>query len=297
MTTRPTGTVTFVFTDIEGSTQRWEHDRAAMCFAPARHKAILERAIAAYGGYVFHTAGDAYGAAFADAASALAASVDAQRALALERWDEVAPGFAPLRVRMGIHTGLTELKDGDYAGRPLNRTASERSRTSSMTDMVDMIGRRPIDGQCRAITSRGTSRIETLPPRRLLGRQQAAARTRPRPPLVRRLIVRSSPGANTRSRSSTTSPAASDPRRVTVSSSVSLGSAMSASRSVWRTLRPGGTRAVKPRAAMNTSSSESPQTGADTSDPTRTVRCCASNSILLSVASGANGRPLRHLRL
>ena len=119
----PTGTVTFLFTDIAGSTQRWEHDRAAMSAALDRHNAILERAIAAHGGHVFHTAGDAFCAAFADTAGALAAAVDAQRALALERWDEVAAGFEPLRVRMGIHTGLVELKDGDYFGRPVNRVA------------------------------------------------------------------------------------------------------------------------------------------------------------------------------
>ena len=123
MTTPPTGTVTFLFTDIEGSTTRWEHQRAAMAPALDRHNAILDRAVAAHAGHVFHTAGDAYCAAFAHAADALNAAVEAQRALALERWDEVDPGFEPLRVRMGIHTGLVELKDGDYFGRPVNRVA------------------------------------------------------------------------------------------------------------------------------------------------------------------------------
>ena len=123
MTTLPTGTVTFLFTDIEGSTARWEHERTAMARALERHNAMLERAIATHGGQVFHTAGDAYCAAFASTGPALEAAVAAQRALHVERWDEVAPDFEPLRVRMGLHTGLVELKDGDYFGRPVNRVA------------------------------------------------------------------------------------------------------------------------------------------------------------------------------
>ena len=67
MTTRPSGTVTFLFTDIEGSTRRWEQHRAAMKEALARHDTLLRRAIEAQGGYVFRLEGDAFRAAFATA--------------------------------------------------------------------------------------------------------------------------------------------------------------------------------------------------------------------------------------
>ena len=123
MSNLPTGTVTFLFSDIAGSTRRWETERAGMEVALVRHNAILERAISAHHGHVFHTAGDAYCVSFGQAADAVAAAIDAQRALHAALWDEITPGFEPLRVRMGIHTGLVELKDGDYFGRPVNRVA------------------------------------------------------------------------------------------------------------------------------------------------------------------------------
>src|SRR5215207_8333949 len=76
----PSGTVTFLFTDIEGSTRLWERDRATMRVALERHNAILAAAIRAHGGYHFKTIGDAFQAAFADPVAAVAACVDAQRA-------------------------------------------------------------------------------------------------------------------------------------------------------------------------------------------------------------------------
>ena len=77
----PTDTITFLFTDIEGSTTRWEHQREAMHVALARHDAIVRDAIEAHGGHVFKTVGDAFYAAFATAPDALAAALAAQRAL------------------------------------------------------------------------------------------------------------------------------------------------------------------------------------------------------------------------
>jgi class 3 adenylate cyclase/DNA-binding XRE family transcriptional regulator len=115
----PSGTVTFLFTDIEGSTRLWEHHPQAMHAALARHDAILRDAIAAHAGVVFKTAGDGFNAAFAGAADALAAALAAQRALAAQEWG--APGV--LHVRMALHTGLAEERDGDYFGPPLNRLA------------------------------------------------------------------------------------------------------------------------------------------------------------------------------
>src|SRR3954471_22467657 len=115
----PSGTVTFLFTDIEGSTTRWEHQPEAMGAALARHDALLRTAIAGHHGHVVKTMGDAFHAVFSRAPDALAAAVDAQRRLQDESWGEIGP----IRVRMAVHTGAAEERDGDYYGAPLNRAA------------------------------------------------------------------------------------------------------------------------------------------------------------------------------
>src|SRR3712207_3266864 len=94
----PVGLVTFLFTDIEGSTRLWERDAAAMGLALERHNAILGDAIRAHGGYHYKTIGDAFQAAFADPAAAVTAAVAAQRALAAESW----PVTGSMRVRMAL---------------------------------------------------------------------------------------------------------------------------------------------------------------------------------------------------
>ncbi|MBK7782514.1 MAG: SUMF1/EgtB/PvdO family nonheme iron enzyme [Ardenticatenia bacterium] len=119
----PTGTLTFLFTDIEGSAARWEAQREAMSAALVRHDALLRGAIEGRGGTVFKTVGDAFCAVFADAVAALSAAMDAQRALAAEAWSAFGAEFADLRVRMGIHHGKAEERGGDYFGPSLNRTA------------------------------------------------------------------------------------------------------------------------------------------------------------------------------
>src|SRR6185436_17363681 len=101
MTGLPTGTVTFLFTDIEGSTARWEGHPEAMRVALARHDALVRNAILDHDGHVVKTMGDAFHAAFARAPDALAAALDAQRRLQAEPWGETGP----LRVRMALHTG------------------------------------------------------------------------------------------------------------------------------------------------------------------------------------------------
>ena len=123
MTHPPTGTLTFLFTDIEGSTARWEAQREAMAGALVRHDTLLREAIEGRGGTVFKTVGDAFCAVFADAEAALGAAMDAQRALAAEAWSAFGAEFADLRVRMGIHHGKAEERGGDYFGPSLNRTA------------------------------------------------------------------------------------------------------------------------------------------------------------------------------
>ncbi len=115
----PTGTVTFLFTDIEGSTKLWEHYPDAMSMALARHDRLLTESIAANGGVVFKTVGDAFCAAFATAPDALMAALTSQRAIIAEPW----PQDVTIRVRMALHTGTVEERDGEYFGQPLNRVS------------------------------------------------------------------------------------------------------------------------------------------------------------------------------
>ncbi len=119
----PTGTVTFLFTDIEGSTARWDHHPDAMRAALVRHDALLRAAVEAHAGHVFKTVGDAFCAAFATAGAGVAAAIDAQRAVSTEDWTAFGEGFAPLAVRMGLHTGEATERGGDYFGQPVNRVA------------------------------------------------------------------------------------------------------------------------------------------------------------------------------
>src|SRR5262249_39906514 len=102
MATLPTGTITFLFTDIEGSTKRWEIHPEEMSSALVRHDTILRASIEANGGYVFKTIGDAFCGAFSRAPQALMAALDAQADLQAEEWD---PLIAPIRVRMALYVG------------------------------------------------------------------------------------------------------------------------------------------------------------------------------------------------
>ena len=122
--TLPKGTVTFLLTDIEGSTQLWERYPQAMPPALICHGLLLQQAITDHGGVVFKTVGDGVYAAFATAPAALAAAFQAQQMLAAEDWTRsgLANG-ARLKVRMALHTGTAEQRDGDYLGPPLNRAA------------------------------------------------------------------------------------------------------------------------------------------------------------------------------
>ena len=95
----PSGVVTFLFTDVEGSTRRWETDADGMRAALAAHDEVLRKAIETYGGWLFKHTGDGVCAAFASPKSAVDAAVTAQRVLELP-------------VRMGIATGEAELRNG-----------------------------------------------------------------------------------------------------------------------------------------------------------------------------------------
>ena len=112
-------TLTFLFTDIEGSTPLWDTRPAAMRAATDRHNAVLREAIAVRGGNAFRVVGDAFCVAFPDAASAILAAIDAQRALASQSWGE-----APIHVRMGLHSGAVEgAEDEIFRGPSLARAA------------------------------------------------------------------------------------------------------------------------------------------------------------------------------
>jgi predicted ATPase/class 3 adenylate cyclase len=115
----PSGTVTFLFTDVEGSTRLWEEQPEAMRTALARHDVIVRSAVETYGGTIVKTTGDGAHAAFADAVDGVMAAMNAQRALGSETW----PVEATISARMGIHTGVAEARDGDYYGPTLNRAA------------------------------------------------------------------------------------------------------------------------------------------------------------------------------
>ena len=133
----PQGTVTFLFTDVEGSTQRWRRDEAEMAAAMRNHDDVLNTVVVDAGGRLFKHTGDGIVAAFASPSSAVAAAAQAQDQLGLP-------------VRMGLHTGEAESRDGDYFGTTLNRAARVMdaghggqillsSATASLVSGVEMV--------------------------------------------------------------------------------------------------------------------------------------------------------------
>jgi predicted ATPase/class 3 adenylate cyclase len=115
----PSGTVTLLFTDIEGSTRLWEAQFEAMREALRDHDLLLRELIEQHQGHVFNTVGDAFHGAFASPVNAVAAAVAIQRALHVASW----PGGMTLRVRMALHSGACVERDGDYYGPVVNRVA------------------------------------------------------------------------------------------------------------------------------------------------------------------------------
>jgi predicted ATPase/class 3 adenylate cyclase len=115
----PTGTISFLFTDIVGSTRLWEKFPKEMGPALGRHDTIVRSAAESSGGYVFKTVGDAFCVAFPTPLHAVQAAIEAQRGLDAENWGEVGR----VSSRMGIHTGAAEHRDGDYFGGTLNRAS------------------------------------------------------------------------------------------------------------------------------------------------------------------------------
>jgi predicted ATPase/class 3 adenylate cyclase/Tfp pilus assembly protein PilF len=112
-----TEALTFLFTDIEGSTTLWEQYPDAMKSVLAAHDTLIRHAIEEHGGRIFKTVGDAFHAVFPQAENALQAAIESQRILYQQSWK----GIPGLRVRMALHTGTAEERDGDYFGPALNR--------------------------------------------------------------------------------------------------------------------------------------------------------------------------------
>jgi class 3 adenylate cyclase len=110
---------TFLFTDLEGSTQRWQQHPEAMKIALARHDALLRSAVESFNGQVVKTTGDGLHAVFASSLDGLNACLKAQFSLQDEPWGETGP----LKVRMGLHAGEAQQRGGDYYGTAVNRAA------------------------------------------------------------------------------------------------------------------------------------------------------------------------------
>lgn len=127
----PTGTVTFLFTDVEGSTRLWEESPEAMKVALGRHDAILRHAIDSHDGHVFATGGDAFSVAFQSVSDGLDAALTAQRMLQAEPWRNVE-----IRVRMALHVGEADERDGDYFGSTVNRVARVMSTANGQEILV-----------------------------------------------------------------------------------------------------------------------------------------------------------------
>ena len=115
----PAGTVTFLFSDIEDSSTLWDRHPTLMEPSLHRHDELVRAAFDRWNGYVFATGGDGFGVAFRTATDAIEAAVAAQQAIVSEPW----PDDAVIRVRMGLHTGTAEERDGDYFGATVSRAA------------------------------------------------------------------------------------------------------------------------------------------------------------------------------
>lgn len=176
----PTGTVTFLFTDIAGSTTLWEQFPDAMYDALARHDSMLRHAIESSSGCIVKGMGDGVFAVFAAAADALAACLVAQRALQAGKDGALNPGLAAsdvpppiaLPVRMGLHTGVAEFREGDYFGAALNRAARIMSAAHGGQVLLSAATAELVRGQLpEGVTLRemGEHRLKGLPnPERLL---------------------------------------------------------------------------------------------------------------------------------
>ena len=165
---RPTGTVAFLFTDIQGSTRLVEAlGTAAWLPVLARHRAIVRAAIAAHGGSEAATEGDSFFVAFSDPLAAVVMAADAQRGLAAEPW----PDGAEIRVRMGIHVGRGELdEDGTYVGHDVHRAARVEAAAHGGQVLLSEAARDAVAGTLPSglsTRSLGSHRLKDLRPEQI----------------------------------------------------------------------------------------------------------------------------------
>ena len=138
----PSGAVSFLFTDVEGSTLLWEAHRQAMQVALAEHDRLISAAAEEAAGYVFSTAGDAFAIAFQEPGAAVEVALAIQLALQAADFDEIGR----LKVRMAIHTGTAEERDGNYFGPTLNRCARLLSIASGDETLISSATHERLDG-------------------------------------------------------------------------------------------------------------------------------------------------------
>ena len=160
MTDLPTGAVTFLFTDIEASTRAWDERRDIMEQAVARHDELLREVINSRDGYIFSTAGDSFAAAFSDPGDAVAAALSVQQAV-----ESDLPEMSELRVRVGVHSGVAQERNGDYFGPTLNRAARIMSAGHGGQVLVSHTTEQLVDGRLpagAALRALGKFRVKDL---------------------------------------------------------------------------------------------------------------------------------------
>jgi predicted ATPase/class 3 adenylate cyclase len=177
----PSGTITFLFTDIEGSTRMWEDDPDTAAASVRRHDALMREAIEANDGFVFNTAGDSFAVAFEDPGHAVAAAFDAQDRIGRESW----PG-PQIRVRMGLHTGEAEERGNDYFGPTLNRCARLMSAAHGGQVVMSAVTSARVEGalgEGQTVVDLGFHRLRDVPEPVAVSELRVAGRTRDFPAL------------------------------------------------------------------------------------------------------------------
>ncbi len=156
----PSGVVTFMFSDIEGSTRLWESDPSGMRRSLARHDEIFRDHVASAGGRVFKHTGDGFAAAFESGSAGLAAAATVSAALASEPWEG-----PPLKVRIGLNSGEAEPVDGDYFGSTITRSARVMDAGNGGQIIVSDMARQLVGDQVPAgavLVDQGEHRLKDL---------------------------------------------------------------------------------------------------------------------------------------